>query len=203
MRYVKSSFALILMICLVLSVTVPAFAADPPKDYCVIRVFGGAQRPGLITSIQRERGSTCNLGTELAAYLGSDVTGTKYYTKSTIRESGEEEELTSLTINVEKDRDYVLTYGVKNNQVTYYVRYVDTAGNNIAPTSLVPNGQSGPFVANSGDKVFVAYIEIPGYQPDAYNKARTLTEDYTFVFVYSRTPAATGGGTTTTTTTTT
>ena len=128
MRYVKSSFALILMICLVLSVKVPAFAADPPKDYCVIRVFGGAQRPGLITSIQRERGSTCNLGTELAAYLGSDVTCTKYYTKSTIRESGEEEELTSLTINVEKDRDYVLTYGVKNNQVTYYVRYVDTDG---------------------------------------------------------------------------
>lgn len=201
MKHVKRSFALLMMLCLVLSVAVPAFAADPPKDYCQIRVFGGAQRPGLIKTISVERYTTnFNLGNELAAYLGTDVTGTKYYTRSTVRESGEVEALTSLTIDVEKDKDYVLTYGVKNNLVTYYVQYVDTNGNNIAPAELVPGGQSGPFVANSGDKVYVAYIEIPGYQPDAYNKAKTLTSDYTFVFVYSRTPATT---TTTTTTTTT
>ena len=189
-----------MMLCLVLSVAIPAFAADPPTDYCQIRVFGGAQRPGLIMTIPVERYTkNFNLGNELKGYLGTDVTGTKYYTRSTVRESGEVEALTQLTIDVEKDKDYVLTYGVKNNMVTYTVRYVDTNGNNIAPASLVPTGESGPFVANSGDKVYVAYIEIPGYQPDAYNKARTLTEDYTFTFVYTRTPATT---TTTTTTTT-
>ena len=158
MRHVKRSLTLIMMLCLILSVAVPAFAADPPKDNCLIRVFGGAQHPGLVKTITVERGKTCNLGSELAAYLGTDVANTKYYTKSYVRESGKEEEFKTLSFTVEKDRDFVLTYGVKTNQVTYYVRYVDTNGNNIAPATLVPGGRSGPFVANKNDRVYVAYI---------------------------------------------
>ena len=176
MKCIKKSFALIMMICLVLSVAVPAFAADPPKDYCVIRVFGGTQRPGLVKSIPVERGEICNFGTELGDYLGTDVTDTKYYTKSYVRESGKEEEFPP-SFTVDKDRDFVLTYGIKGDQVTYYVRYVDANGNNIAPATLIPGGRSGPFVANRNDQVYVAYVEIPGYQPDAYNRTATLSND--------------------------
>ena len=138
MNYMKKSLALLIMLCLVLSVAVPAFA--DPQDKCLIRVFGGAQNPGLVFTDQVKRGESYNLGTALTGYLGSDVTGTKYYIRSTVRESGEEESLESLTVAVNEDRDYVLTYGVKNNLVTYYVRYVDAANGNAV------RAQSGPFV---------------------------------------------------------
>ena len=148
----------------------------------------------------------CNFSTELGSLLGTNVDGTKYYIKSTVRESGKEEEF-PVSFAVERDRDFVLTYGIKGDQVTYYVRYVDANGNNVAPTSLIPNGRSGPFVANKGDRVYVAYVEVDGYTPDAYNRTAVLNDSstllqsdgtYLFTFTYRRTPAAT---TTTTTTT--
>ena len=160
MNHMKRIFALLMMLCLVLSIAVPAFA--DPQDNCLIRVYGGAQRPGLVLSEEVKRGEQYNLGEKLAGYLGTDVTGTKYYIRSTVRESGEEESVTSLAVDVNEDRDYVLTYGVKNNMVTYNVRYVDGSGNPV-------RDPSGPFVANKGDRVYVAYIEVTGYQPDAYH----------------------------------
>ncbi len=184
MKHMKRLLALLLMLCLAAGIAVPASAVE---DTCVVRVFGGTQRQGLITSITVKRGEQCNLSSALAGYLGTEVKDTKYYTKSMVRESGKEEVIEKLSFNVEKDRDFVLTYGVKTSQVTYYVRYTDADGKDL-------RDKSGPFTANSGDRVYVAYIEIDGYEPDAYNKVKTLTEDYTFVFVYKAVSSSTTGG---------
>ena len=102
--------------------------------------------------------------------------------------------VTCPVFTAEKDEDFVLTYGLRGEQVTYYVRYVNAGGNDL-------RAASGPFYANSGDKVYVAFIEVSGYEPDAYNKTRTLTEDYTFIFRYSASStnsgATSGGGSST------
>ena len=182
MKHLKKLFALLLMLCVMVGLNATAFAEEV-KDSCTIRVFGGSQRQTFMKPITKNRGETCNLAIELSSILGTDVAGTKYYTKSTVRESGKEEEV-PLSFTVEKDQDFVLTYGIKGQQITYYVRYVDSSGNDL-------RARSGPFTANAGDRVYVAYIDIDGYRPDAYNRVRTLTEDYTFTFVYTRATAAT------------
>ena len=212
MRVGKRLAAILMLVCMAIGLMATTAEAAAPADECLVRVFGGAQKPGWSVVIPVERGKMCNFSTELGSLLGTNVDGTKYYIKSTVRESGKEEEFPP-SFTVERDRDFVLTYGIKGDQVTYYVRYVDANGNNVAPTSLVPNGRSGPFVANRGDQVYVSYIEIDGYQPDAYNRTSQLGSErsnatllqsdgtYLFTFTYRRTPAATTTTTTTTTTT--
>ena len=136
-----------------------------------------------IYHVKRDSAFTA-IGSAISGYAAVPE-GSKYYAKG-IRESGKEESH-ELSFDVKKDQDFVVTYGIKGQQVEYYVRYVDANGNDLADPS-------GPFYANVGDRVYVAYLEISGYRPDAYNKVRTLTEDYTFVFVYTRVPASGGGG---------
>ena len=196
MRSGKKIISLLLMLCVILSITVVSFAES--NTYMIRVFYGGAQenattkRSGIAFSKEYSYGEECKLNEDflndlLTAYKDG-IPGTKYYLKG-IRESGGEEEHESV-FNVYKDEDFVLTYGIRGEQVTYYVRYVDSNGNQL-------HARSGPFTANSGDRVYVAYIEIAGYQPDAYNKVRTLTGDYTFDFVYTRTPTTTtttGGG---------
>ncbi len=189
MKHVRRLIALLACLLLAASISSTAFAVD---DLCTIRIFSGAQGTvpgGTVSSYQVKRGSAFTaIGTAISGYAAVPE-GSKYYAKG-IRESGKEESH-ELSFDVKKDQDFVVTYGIKGEQVEYYVRYVDANGNDLAE-------RSRPFYANVGDRVYVAYLEISGYRPDAYNKVRTLTEDYTFVFVYTRVPASGGGGGTTT-----
>ena len=181
MKHLKKLFALLLMLCVVASLSAAAFAAD---DMCTIRVFSGSQGTvpgGTVSTYQVKRGSTFNAISAVGSYATAN-NNSKYYPKG-LRESGKEESH-ALSFTVEKDQDFVITYGIKGQQITYYVRYVDSNGSDL-------RARSGPFTANAGDRVYVAYIDIDGYRPDAYNRVRTLTEDYTFTFVYTRATAAT------------
>ncbi len=183
MRKLRSLFALLLTLCLLAGISAVAFAAG--EDQYRIRVYGGAQNNRIVYEGTYTRGSTVNLASALSSFLGESAG--KYYVKG-IRESGKEESH-EYAFPAEKDEDFVLTYGLRGNQIVYFVRYVDAGGNDL-------RNPSGPFYANSGDRIYVAFIEIAGYQPDAYNRTRILNEDYTFVFNYSRipTPAPGGGG---------
>lgn len=63
----------------------------------------------------------------------------------------------------------------------YTVEYVDSAGNELAPSET--------YYGNVGDKPVVAFLYIEGYRPNAYNITRTLKADASenvFRFVYTR-----------------
>lgn len=196
MKNMKRLFSLLLVSLLLLSLTGTALAAG--EGSYRVRVYGGTQRNGLVLDKTFDANETCNLGDELAAYLGKPVTGTKYYTRSTVRVSGKEEVFTTPSFTVTKDRDFVLTYGIQGDQVRYRVRYVNSNGQNL-------RDPSDWFYANKGDQVYVAYVEIDGYQPDAYNRTGVLNDssrlrqsDGSFLFTFTYTRVTTGGGTTTT-----
>ncbi len=110
--------------------------------------------------------------------------GSKYYVKG-IREAGHDNsEVGPTSFLVTRDIDYVVAYGVLGSAVAYTANYVDGAGNRLA--------ESETYYGNEGDKPVVAYIYIEGWQPQAYNLTKTLTdkaEDNVFDFVYTKIPA--------------
>lgn len=112
------------------------------------------------------------------------VTDPKYYAKG-IRISGKDSIIPSHSA-IDEDADYVIAYGVLSDRVEYTVRYLDTNGNELAA--------SRTYFGNAGDKPIVAFLNIDGYVPNAYNITKTLVkgEDNIFTFTYTR--RATGGG---------
>ena len=112
------------------------------------------------------------------------VSDEKYYVKG-IRLSGRDSDEENITtfIDVEKDVDYVVAYGIKGNQVAYTVNYVDVDGNVLA--------EADTFYGNIGDKPVVAYKYIEGYVPEVYGFTKTLVDDASqnvFTFVYDEAP---------------
>lgn len=117
----------------------------------------------------------------------------KYYAKG-VRQSGHDDSDDIAACEVTGDRDYVVAYGVKGDMVSYVVNYQDTEGNTLAP--------SDTYYGNVGDRPVVAFRYIEGYEPQAYNLTKTLTEnaaDNVFTFIYRRITdgGGTQGGTTT------
>ena len=111
-----------------------------------------------------------------AVTLGSD---SKYYVKG-VRESGRDNSEAAATIfEVTGDKDYVVAYGIKGQQVKYTVNYHDKNGKELAPSDI--------FYGNVGDKPVVAYKYIAGYAPQAFGLTKTLVADESenvFTFVY-------------------
>jgi hypothetical protein len=109
----------------------------------------------------------------------------KYYVKG-IREAGKDNNtVQSLSFQVTGDMDYVVAYGISGSSVAYQVNYQDQAGNALAPSST--------YYGNVGDRPVIAYLYIDGYQPQAYNLMKTLSEiasDNEFTFVYTPISAA-------------
>ncbi len=104
----------------------------------------------------------------------------KYYVRG-VRESGQDNSTVSQSaFSVTGDIDYVVAYGIRGEMVAYTIRFEDAAGNELAP-ALVRHG-------NIGDKPIVAYQYIEGYRPQAYNLAKTLSqnaEENVFTFTYA------------------
>ena len=104
----------------------------------------------------------------------------KYYVQG-IRLSGRDnDELTGSAVTVKSDMDFVVAYGIRGNQVSYTVKYVDEKGKSLIPDDV--------FYGNIGDKPVVAYKFIDGYAPKALGLTKTLKENaaenvFTFVYV--------------------
>ncbi len=117
--------------------------------------------------------------------------GGRYYVKG-IRLSGRDNNTVSspaitLTGQNQRDMDYVVAYGIRGEMTSYYVRYEDAAGRELAPERA--------YYGNVGDKPVVAFLYVEGYVPQAYNLTKTLSKNEAeniFTFVYS--PAAAGNG---------
>lgn len=120
--------------------------------------------------------------------------GDKYYIKG-VRESGRDNNtVADSAFTVTKDAEYVVTYGIQGDMVSYTVAYQDGGGNELAP--------SRTYYGAVGDKPVIAYQYIEGYRPDAYNLTKTLGKneaDNVFTFTYTQSivqqPAAGGEGT--------
>ena len=105
----------------------------------------------------------------------------RYYVRG-LRQSGRDNATVAApSFEVQQDADYVVVYGIRGNTVSYEVRYEDADGNTIAP--------SREYIGNVGDRPVVAFLYIEGYEPQAYNLVKALTEnaaENVFTFVYSR-----------------
>ena len=203
MNRVRRVFALLLLLCLVLSLQIVASAAA--KDEYVVRLYIGAQGSysgGSYGYKIVKRGDTCSL-TDIFGAVTLPA-NSKYYVKS-IRESGKEEDHELAITNVQKDQDYVVTYGIRRDTVKYRVHYV-----NANTGAELSNSPSQWFAANRDDIVYVAYVEYSGMQPDAYNRVAQLNDDssimttdrdtFEFYFRYQPVPTPSSGTTTPTTT---
>ena len=149
-------------------------------------------------------GATISGGTvlQLTGTYGENITfspdwvqlpaDSKYYVRG-VRESGlDNNTVSNNVIHVTEDADYVVAYGIRGKLVAYTVNYVDTNGNTLAPSQT--------YYGNAGDKPVVAYLYVDGYQPQAYNLTKTLSENeasnvftfvYTEIVVVTPTPAPT------------
>jgi len=180
MRVMKRMLGVLLSLVLACSVAVPAKAA--PYTYTV-RIFAGQQ--GMVDGKEVLVYNNLEYGSRLSFNL-SLVTlkdGSKYYVKG-IRESGKDNSTaTTTSFVVTGDRDYVVAYGLLNHAVAYTINYQDAQGNELAPSET--------YYGNVGDKPVIAYLYVDGYQPQAYNLTKTLSEnaaENVFTFVYTEIP---------------
>ena len=123
---------------------------------------------------------TAQLNVELPA-------DSKYYVKG-LRLSGRDnnEADENAVFTVKGDMDFVVAYGIKGDQVSYTVKYVDENGKSLAADDV--------FYGNVGDKPVVAYKFIDGYAPKALGLTKTLSEnaaENVFTFVYVKAPSNT------------
>lgn len=185
MKQLKRLLAFILCLCLAAVMMAPALAAKEEYTYTV-RIYAGAQ--GSFNGAPYIEYTDCVPGQVISFSRGQVALndGGKYYVGDhPIRESGKDISDATATITVTKDQDFVVNYSVLGEAVAYTINYVDTNGNQLAP--------SESYYGNVGDKPVVAYLHIEGYQPQYYNLTRTLSEnaaENVFDFIYTAIPVA-------------
>lgn len=199
-RYAKLFSILMLALAMIASVLPASRAGTAEARYnYTVRIYAGAQ--GTVSGGEYVSYPGLNYGDRVNFNL-RDVKlkdDSKYYVKG-IRPAGRDNNTVGMTsFPVEGDADYVIAYGLLSDAVMYTIEYVDTAGNELAP--------SEHYYGNVGDKPVIAFLYIEGYRPNAYNLTRTLSADASeniFRFVYTRVadgdgddgngPGSTGGG---------
>lgn len=172
-------FMLALVMCL--QIFLPAVEPAEARYNYTVRIYAGQQ--GTISGSEYVEYPGLNYGDRVNFNL-RDVDlkdGSKYYVKG-IRPAGRDNNTVGMTsFPVEGDADWVIAYGLLTDAVMYTIEYVDTDGNELAP--------SEHYYGNVGDKPVIAFLYIEGYRPNAYNLTGTLQADASkniFRFVYTR-----------------
>lgn len=206
MKKWRQFFTSVLTAGLLLSLSCVSVSAEPEEEYSyTVRFFAGNQGTFVgaptvksnadysISTDKDDRGRISIItidGLKENDEVSFDVqdgavsmdASSKYYIKG-IRVSGRDNnKLEKTRFNVIEDRDYVVAYGIKGNQVGYTVKYQDAAGNELAP--------SRTYYGNAGDKPVVAYLYIEGYDPQALALTKTLSSnenENVFTFTYDKT----------------
>ena len=87
-----------------------------------------------------------------------------------VRDSGlDNAEAGRAAFTVDRDRDFVVAYGMKAQETTYTVYYQALDGTTLAPPRT--------YTGNVGDKPVAAYLYVEGYEPLSYNVTKTLSAD--------------------------
>ena len=190
MRALKKLLVLLAVLCLFCAFTVPAYAAADEEYSYTVRIYPGNVGEGSMVTMTGVQPNMPVSITDAGVSLPED---SKYFIIG-LKEAGKDnnEGTSQSSFVVKGDTDYVVAYGIKGNQVAYTVNYV------VAGTDT-PLRESETFYGNIGDYMVVAYRYIEGYQPQAYNLGRTLSEDaaanvftfeYTSLAELAQTPAA-------------
>lgn len=178
--------AVLIAVCMIAALAIPAFAADATYSYTV-RIFPGDKgtvdggKDPIVKVVEPGyswNGSDFDYGSRAA----SDTD--KYYVRG-LREAGRDNNTTNDLINpaftVDHDIDLVVAYGVKDSDVEYTINYVELGSDKELMESRTYHG-------NVGDKPAVAYLYIEGYVPQYENITGTLDADsaknvWTFYYV--------------------
>lgn len=194
MRHLGAAlFGVVLTLLLALCMGLPAAAFAAPDDTTyTIRLYGGnrgtVNGQDMVEWTGVHYGDTVDLG-----QANITVTDGKYYAKGA-RPAGldnvkdvvyvadvDANGKLSGTVTVTEDADYVIAYGVLADRVEYTVRYVDTAGNELAA--------SQKFMGDIGDTPATAAPYFENYVPNAYTATLALTGDpdqNVITFTYAR-----------------
>ena len=131
-----------------------------------------------------KHGSVVGCSAQAAVSLKED---SKYYVKG-IRLSGRDNNKVGYSaFSVVEDQDYVVAYGIKGQQTSYTVNYVDGEGTKLA--------DSRTYYGNVGDEPVIAYLYIEGFVPTTYNLSRPLASDPAdnmFNFIYEESTSRAG-----------
>jgi len=184
MKIIKRIFTAVFILGILLMPSFASHAEETAPYKYKITFYSGVQgcfEDGSDTVVHKDLpdGSKVFFNAQSAVKLGED---SKYYVKG-VRLSGRdnsEAEMASITVDVNKDEDYVVVYGIKGEQVRYTVKYETEGGKTLAEDDV--------FYGNVGDKPVVAYKYISGYVPSALAITKTLSEnaeENIFTFVYS------------------
>lgn len=188
----KRIFITVLAVGILVIPSVTSYAAESEAYTYTVSFSSGNQglfEDGTDKEVHKDlpAGTKVSFTAQEAVTLAKD---SKYYVKG-VRLSGRdnsEAEMATLTVEVTKDLDYVVVYGIKGNQVSYTVNYQDEAGNTLADKEV--------FYGNVGDKPVIAYKYIEGYAPKMLGLTKTLSENEAeniFTFVYTKTAEEDGG----------
>lgn len=130
--------------------------------------------------------SGLNLGDFVAFNAQANIkldAASKHYVQG-VRLSGYDNDTVAASVfEVERDRDYVVAYGIKGNMTSYTIKYQDNNGNTLAPDDV--------YYGNVGDKPVVSYLYIDGYIPRYMGLTKTLSANNAeniFVFIYDGIP---------------
>ena len=187
--------SLLIVICVLLTLTVPCFAAEYTYTLTFLSGKQGSF-DGSCVSVQGEDYSVQSSSSKVTVsglHLNDVVTfqvggvtmpeDSRYYVRG-IRESGKDNSTVGLTaIRVTGDQDFVVAYGIKGNLTQYTVNYQNENGETLA--------DSRTYYGNVGDMPVVAYLYIEGYYPQAYNLSKELSDNSAnnvLTFVYTRIP---------------
>ena len=177
MKTIGKILALCILLAMAVGLCVSAAAAD--RTYTV-RIYAGNQGTltvgdGNVWIQQLQYGDTVSFNPSMVE-LPED---SRYYVRG-IREAGlDNDAIGYSSFRVTRDIDYVVAYGILSTAVQYTVNYLSEDGTALAPSQV--------FYGNVGDRPVVAFAYVEGYQPQAYNLTKTLTEnpgENVFSFTY-------------------
>lgn len=172
--------ACMLSVIAVFAVLTTQAQAETSSEYSyTVRIYAGTQgsfngADSVVVTNDAKPGDICTFN------QGSITldNGSKYYIRG-VKLSGRDNDESLPAFKITGDTDLVVTYGVLGDNVSYTVRYVDTAGNELLPSET--------FYGNVGESPVIAYRYIEGYTPQAYNLTGKLLANanknvYTFTY---------------------
>ena len=189
-RFLVTALLITVMIMAGTATTVFADVSTTAYDY-TITVYAGQQghfeapSTGTVSNNGKTLKITASQGEMVTidqSTTGIKLDNSEYYLRG-FRETGHDndEEMAVASFEVDKDVSYEAAYGLKGGMVKYTVKYLDEKRKALR--------KAEEFYGMVGDKPVLSYRYVEGYQPNAYNLKKTLSEDETknlFEFTYSK-----------------
>ena len=175
--------------------TLSPTAAQADDYQYTVRVWAGNEGTvnGATGAVEAPKKFAKGESVNLRDYFDAQVTDPKYYVKG-FRVSGADS-LYYESFEVTEDMDFVVAYGVKGDQVSYTLNFVE-----YNTGKALKNDQgltSKTFYGNKGDKPVVAFEYVPGYRPRYNNITGTLgdegTNNWKCEYIKAQTGTTTGG----------